>query len=502
MFRAESPQETFGELFALVQGRRIFPDSKTFVDANPKHDVAAIMAAFAKLDGGDDQKIREFVEQHFDLPANHDDVSIAKILPLRERIEQLWDELSRAADHVHANSSLLALPRPYIVPGGRFREIYYWDSYFTMLGLAESQRFDRIEDMVENFAYLIDHIGFVPNGNRSYFCTRSQPPFFVLMVELLASVRGDPKIVRRYRPQLQREYDFWMAGANTLTAARAATRRVIRVDDGFLNRYWDDSDEPRPESYAEDLEYAASSGRQRSEYFRDIRAACESGWDFSSRWLQQPDRLESIVTTQVVPLDLNVLLFRLESCLAEASAGKAAQYFKGAAAFRKRQLQTRFFDQARGFFFDLDLDDLQPRSVWSLAAAYPLFFNIATEAQAEQVATTIQSQFLAAGGWVATLTHSGQQWDRPNGWAPLQWLVYQGFRNYGFDAAARSGAERWVANNLDVYARTGQLFEKYDVEQLASLGSGGEYDVQDGFGWTNGVLLKLMNELGTETGDG
>ena len=496
MLRAEGPQETFGELFALVQGRRIFPDSKTFVDAIPKHEVATIMAAFTRLDVDDDGAILAFVEQHFSLPADHDDVSVAAILPLRERIEQLWDVLSRAADHVDANSSLLALPRPYIVPGGRFREVYYWDSYFTMLGLAEAKRFDSIADMVENFAWLIDHIGFIPNGNRSYFCTRSQPPFFVLMVELLAGVRDDPAIVRRYRPQLQREYDFWMAGANTLKTEGAATRRVIRVDDGFLNRYWDDSDEPRPESYAEDLEHAANSGRESRAYFRDIRAACESGWDFSSRWLQQADRLESICTTQIVPLDLNALLFRLESCLADAYAGEAeAQYFSHAAAFRRQQLQTRFFDQDKGFFFDLDLDDLQPRSTWSLAAAYPLFFNIASDAQADQVAAKIQSQFLAAGGWVTTLTHSGQQWDRPNGWAPLQWLVYQGFRNYGFDAAARVGAERWVADNLEVYARTGRLLEKYDVERVESLAAGGEYDVQDGFGWTNGVLLKLMNEL-------
>jgi alpha,alpha-trehalase len=230
MAQVKGPDEIYGELFALVQRRRVFRDSKTFADAVPKHDVAQIMAAFAKLDVTEDQRIRAFVEEHFDFPATHDDVSVEKVLPPRERIEQLWDLLSRAADRVHVNSSLLELPRPYIVPGGRFREVYYWDSYFTMLGLAEAQRFDRIEDMVENFAYLIDHIGFIPNGNRSYFCTRSQPPFFVLMVELLASVRNDPAILRRYRPQLLREYDFWMAGADTLTSEGSATHRRADKD--------------------------------------------------------------------------------------------------------------------------------------------------------------------------------------------------------------------------------------------------------------------------------
>jgi alpha,alpha-trehalase len=289
-----------------------------------------------------------------------------------------------------------------------------------------------------------------------------------------------------------------MAGADTLPSSGAATRHVVRVDDGFLNRYWDDSDRPRAESYAEDLEHAANSGRDSSEYYRDIRAACESGWDFSSRWLQEPGRLESIITTRILPLDLNALLYRLECCLADSDTDKArAQQYLKAAAFRKEQLQTRFFDARQGFFFDLRLDDLQPSSTWSLAAAYPLLFGIATDAQASQVVAAIQSRVLAAGGWVTTLEKSGQQWDRPNGWAPLQWIVYRGFCDYGFVAEARAGAERWVANNIRVYESTGRLFEKYDVECVEALASGGEYDVQDGFGWTNGVLLKLMNELGT-----
>ncbi|MDH4125468.1 MAG: alpha,alpha-trehalase TreF [Gammaproteobacteria bacterium] len=497
MIQVKGPEEIYGELFALVQKRRVFRDSKTFVDAVPRRDVATILAEFAALHTRSNDQIRLFVEQNFELPTSYDDVSASKILPLDERLEQLWGSLSRGADHVVPDSSLIELPRPYIVPGGRFREVYYWDSYFTMLGLAESRRFDMIEDMVENFAYLIDHIGFIPNGTRSYFCSRSQPPFFVLMVELLAEVRGDTSIVYRYLPQLQREYAFWMAGADTLSADGSASRRVVRIGDGFLNRYWDDSDTPRAESYAEDLEHAAKSGRDSREYYRNIRAACESGWDFSSRWLQEPGRLESIVTTTVLPLDLNAMLYRLESCLAEVSADEVrAKQYRDAAAFRKEQLQGRFFDRGKGFFFDLRLDDLQPTATWSLAAAYPLYLGIATEAQAAQVVAAIQSRFLAAGGWLTTLTRSGQQWDRPNGWAPLQWIVYRGFCDYGFDTEARAGAGRWVANNIRVYESTGRLFEKYDLERVEALASGGEYSVQDGFGWTNGVLLKLMHELG------
>jgi len=500
MPQLRGPDELYGELFELVQKRHLFSDSKTFVDATPRTDVATILSAFADVDHDNSDEIMSFVCDHFSLPADSDaPAELAEIPAIRDRIAQLWDILSRAPDHVDPNSSLIELPRPYIIPGGRFREIYYWDSYFTMLGLAESGRIDAIEDMVENFAYLIDQIGFIPNGNRTYFCTRSQPPFFVLMVELLAEAREDETILYKYSPQLQSEYDFWMTGADSLRERGDATQRVVKVGDGFLNRYWDDSDKPRQESFAEDYEHAANSGRDKHDYYRNIRAACESGWDFSSRWLDESERLRSIRTTEILPVDLNALLYQLELCLAKCYAEfnpELADRFTSRAAYRKRQLQTLFFDDDEGFFFDLNINNLQRSPVRSLAAAYPLFLNIASSDQATRVVARIQSELLAPGGWVTNLNSSGQQWDRPNGWAPLQWIVFQGFCNYGFVAEAELGASRWVADNIDIYKRTGRLLEKYDVEHTDALATGGEYAVQDGFGWTNGVLLRLMNHLG------
>ena len=495
----KGPDEIYGELFELVQSRHVFADSKTFVDATPKSTVPAILEEFEKLAPDHPDDIRSFVNEHFTLPADHEiPVELTEIPSVRERIEQLWDILARAADHVNPDSSLIELPHPYIVPGGRFREIYYWDSYFTMLGLAESGRFDVIEDMVKNFAYLIDQIGFIPNGNRTYFCTRSQPPFFVLMVELLADIRNDTSVFDRFLPQLKREYEFWMQGIESLSDGVGASRRVVRVGDGYLNRYWDDSDKPRQESYAEDLEHAAKADRDERDYYRNIRAACESGWDFSSRWLDESEALESIRTAMILPVDLNALLHRLEArlgtCYLESNSD-LADFFIGRAEFRKEQLQTLFFDQDAGFFADLDYETLRPTGVPSLAAAFPLFLEIATPDQARLVMTKIQDEFLAPGGWLTTLRQSGQQWDRPNGWAPLQWVVFQGLCNYGFVDEAEVGARRWATDNIETYNRTGRLLEKYDVERVDALATGGEYDVQDGFGWTNGVLLKLMNHL-------
>ena len=253
-----APNEMYAELFQSVQSNHLFADSKTFVDATALSAPRGILRKFRAERDRPEFDLATFVNTHFVLPSPHDDApSDPKDSPVEKRIDQLWDVLTRAADKNVEYSSLIPLPNPYVVPGGRFREVYYWDSYFTMLGLADSGRIDLINDMVQNFAYLIDEIGFVPNGNRTYYCTRSQPPYFALMVELLADVSNDDSVMARFRPQLEREYEFWISGADRLCAERPAHRRVVAADDGYVNRFWDDSAIPRQESYAEDVELAA-----------------------------------------------------------------------------------------------------------------------------------------------------------------------------------------------------------------------------------------------------
>jgi alpha,alpha-trehalase len=182
------------------------------------------------------------------------------------------------------HSSLLPLPHPYVVPGGRFREVYYWDSYFTMLGLEADGRHELVRDVVENFAFEIDCYGHVPTGNRSYYPSRSQPPFFSLMVDLVARREGDKSYVN-YLPQLKAECDYWMDGFAAL-APNQGYRRVVRLADGtLLNRYWDDRPEPRDESYREDVKAGSERRADPAGVYRSLRAGAESGWDFSSRWL-------------------------------------------------------------------------------------------------------------------------------------------------------------------------------------------------------------------------
>ncbi|HEY0947019.1 MAG TPA: alpha,alpha-trehalase TreF [Opitutaceae bacterium] len=477
-----------GPLFEEVQRSAVFPDSKTFVDCLPRHGPERILAAYAqaKAAAGAAFDLPAFVREHFTAPrAATPDVPAGE--DIEHHIATLWGILHRPPDKPVAGSSLLSLPHPYIVPGGRFREIYYWDSYFTMLGLRENGDEAMIQNMTDNFAHLIARFGHVPNGNRSYYLSRSQPPYLALMVELLAEKQGCDAY-RRYRTPLLAEYAYWMDEI-------AATRHAVALDDGLvLNRYYDQLDTPRPEAFVEDEHLATRSAQPRATLFRHIRSAAESGWDFSTRWFADGATMETIETTEILPIDLNCLLHFLELILARAHEDTPVQQhrFRLAAARRAEAICRYGWCESARFFCDHRLVTGQPSERLSLAGVMPLFFKLATPGQAEAVMARIRDDFLKPGGVVTTLIHSGQQWDAPNGWAPLQWLTIRGLENYGCHSLAAEIARRWIKLNRDVYARTGKLMEKYNVVDPTLEAGGGEYPSQDGFGWTNGVLLKLL----------
>lgn len=494
-----SPDRVYGTLFADVQRARVFPDQKTFPDCVPRGEPASIVAAYeAALRTGQPVDLKAFVREHFLVPETRE-LALPPAPTLEAHLHQLWDALRRAPDKTVAGSSLLPLPNSYVIPGGRFREVYYWDSYFTMLGLRASGREALIESMVDNFAYLIERYGFIPNGNRSYYLSRSQPPFFAPMVELLAERKGD-EVYRRLRDALQAEYAYWMDET-------FPTRHVVALPDGSrLNRYYDQQDAPRPEAFALDEATRQAAGAGTAGVYRQLRSAAESGWDFSSRWLGDGRSLATIETTELVPVDLNCLLYRLELTLAKAwrvtGDETRAKSLEEAAERRKRAVLQACWSEAQGFFFDFHHGRGQRAAACTLAGVAPLFFRLATPDQAAAVAKTLRERFLRPGGVVTSLSETGQQWDAPNGWAPLEWMTIQGLRNYGHDDLAEEIARRWIKLNRDVYRRTGKMMEKYNVEDLTLPAGGGEYPSQDGFGWTNGVLLKLLRlypDEGTRT---
>jgi alpha,alpha-trehalase len=491
----EPPSVLFQDLFTAVQTSQVLPDGKDFVDSVPKAPPPRILVRYRAQRPATVESLKAFVLANFDLPTQATaDPAPSAAVPIDAHIDKLWNELTRSTATVPPYSSALPLPYPYVVPGGRFREIYYWDSYFTMLGLAESGRNDLIEGMVRDFAYLIDRYGHVPNGARTYYLSRSQPPFFFEMVGLLAP--ADPAgAYSRFLPELRREYAFWMDGAQGLKPG-TAHRRVVALSDGsVLNRYWDDRDTPRDESYAEDTALARRSARPAPAVYRDIRAAAESGWDFSSRWFVDPNDRGTIDTTAIVPVDLNSLLFGLErairlGCERNADA-RCAQEFARRAAARHAAIDRYLWDGAAGAYLDYRWTDRERVARVSAATLYPLFAALASPAQAAAVRHTVETQLLEAGGIVTTPLDTGQQWDAPNGWAPLQWIAVAGLREYGQAALAESVACRWMVIVNEVYRDTGKLVEKYDVVRTGRKGGGGEYPTQDGFGWTNGVMRRL-----------
>lgn len=491
----ETGLQTSGALFEAVQLARVFEDSKTFPDSVPLAPPGRIREEFNALLG-------DFVRRHFALPGRAADApSPAPAPSLAAHIDRLWPMLTRDADRSDApHGSLIPLPHPYVVPGGRFREIYYWDSYFTMLGLVASGCLDLVDSMVRNFAWLIDTHGHIPNGNRSYFLSRSQPPMFACMLQLLGREWGFDA-VRPYLPQLEREYAYWMAfAAGPHAGCAMPDRHVVRMPDGSrLNRYWDERNTPREESFAEDVElHARVTPQQQDELYRNLRAGAESGWDFSSRWCGGDGALESVRTTELIPVDLNCLLFRIERMLgdwlAQLGESRAVDY-RLAAERRRVAIMKHCWDEELGWFFDWSWREGAQSKCWSLAGIFPLYCGLADDAQAERVARNIAERFLRPGGVVTTLTDSHEQWDSPNGWAPLQWVTVQGLLDYGHEDLAREIAIRFVDLTDRVWRRTGKLMEKYDVCDMGLDAGGGEYPVQDGFGWTNGVVRALIERF-------
>jgi len=484
----EGNEVLFPKLFHDVQTSGIFPDGKTFADARPVEEADIINEEYEHLKTTPDFDLKSFVEVSFELPSALKIAEIEKAETATSHIKNLWSILQRK-DPKKNQGNRLSLPHPYVVPGGRFREIYYWDSYFTMLGLLASGEETLAKGMLDNFAFQIKKIGFIPNGNRSYFLSRSQPPYFARMVQLLA----DHGIVQieDYAQVLETEYAFWMDASGDFTAD--TTRRAISVGDNVLNRYWDDSPTPRPESYLEDLELAEQSTQEASILYRNLRAACESGWDFSSRWCADPMDLSTIRCAELLPVDLNCLLYDLESTLARAfsSDDDKSSYYTSLAQKRKESILKYFWNDDIGTFCDYDVKNNAVLHQITAASLQPLFSNIATTSQADSVIAVAEQHLLKDKGLLTTTIVSGQQWDAPNGWAPLQYIYYKSLLNYGHTEKAADFAKRWTALGDTVFTETGKMMEKYNVEGTGGAGGGGEYPNQDGFGWTNGVYLTL-----------
>ncbi|KAG7389451.1 hypothetical protein PHYPSEUDO_010336 [Phytophthora pseudosyringae] len=560
-----------GPLLHAVQMANVFSDSKYFVDMPIKDNSSAfdILVDFQRRElamtdyrpnahDTHEHQLRRFIDDHFDPPGT----DLLPITPfdyqgqfhppmvagiqheeLRDwafDLHQVWQSLGRIRNP-NVKGSLLSsrkldepsLNQPanvLIVPGGRFRESYYWDSYWIVQGLLVSDMPVTARGIVNHLLEYVSEFGFVPNGGRIYYLTRSQPPMLSDMVKLVARLpvndnesEYDEEYLRAALPILEREYDFWMqhgpcGHAVELTRRKANTAGATGKATYVLNRYTSNANHPRPESYREDVLVAseifdrtmlmddgnaAATGRHKDKYYNNVIAAAESGWDFSSRWLRDPLDMKSMVTSSVVPVDLNAIMYRVELNLMEFNRHlgheERAQVFERAAARRLEAIDAILWSEKLQSWKDYDLETDTHSAIVSVSDYTPLWakaFNSSDIGRLKAVVSSLKnSGLLQVGGVQTTTIFSGQQWDSPNAWPPEQDMIVEGLLAVNTTESyslARELAQTWTQTSLTAWKQTGLMFEKYNASEVGGLGAGGEYFPQFGFGWTNGVILKFL----------
>ncbi|XP_043253468.1 trehalase-like isoform X1 [Colletes gigas] len=521
-----------GDLLHTIQMASIYKDSKTFVDMKMKFSPNETLAMFREFMEQVDQmpsrhQIEQFVNRAFDPEGSEFEdwdpadwtmhpkflnrIADENLRRFASDLNQIWKMLGRKMKNdVKINEdrySIIYVPHPVIVPGGRFREFYYWDSYWIIKGLLLSEMYTTVKGMLTNFVSLVDKIGLIPNGGRIYYTMRSHPPLLIPMVEEYLKTTQDYKWLEDNFHLLEKEFDFWM------------TNRTVEVDmDGTkytLARYYEESMGPRPESYKEDYLTSQNfrTNEEKENYYAELKTAAESGWDFSSRWFilngTNKGNLTNLKTRYIIPVDLNAIIYRNAQLLAKYSQrmgieSKAVYYRKRADEWKRAVTAVLWHDEV-GAWLDYDILNDIKRDYFYPTNILPLWtFCYDLDKREEYVAKVLKyleknQIMLNPGGIPATREHSGEQWDYPNAWPPLQYFVIMSL-DYTNDPWAQRLAyeigQRWVRSNYKAFNETQAMFEKYDATMSGGHGGGGEYEVQLGFGWTNGIIMDLLGKYG------
>ncbi len=410
-----------------------------------------------------------------------------------------------------AEPGLLYLPNPYIVPGGRFNEMYGWDSYFILLGLLADGKVRLAKDMADNFIYEVRHYGKILNANRTYYLTRSQPPFLTRMILEVFRRTGDTAWLAGTLPAIEAYYGYWTSKPH-LTPATG------------LSRYYGGADTPAPEVVHGERDSAGKSHYDRvREYYRthtvtayDVsqyydrvndrltplfylgdRAMRESGFDPSDRF--GPFSVDII---HYNPVCLNSLLYRMEmdTSAIHTLLGRPrdARLWADRAERRAEAINTLMWDERAGLYFDYNFRRDLRSGYPFLTTFYPLWAGIASPEQAARVVGNL-CLFERAGGLQTSTRVTGQQWDAPFAWAPLQMIASEGLRRYGFTETADRIGVKFLSMVLRDFTEHGIIKEKYDAVTASSDLAAGlrfGYDTNEiGFGWTNAAFLVLYKEL-------
>lgn len=453
-------------------------------------------------------------------------------------IRQLPAVVHKAGDLAHtqfANHGLLYLPNAYVVPGGFLNEMYGWDSYFILVGLLQDHKTTLARGMVDNFLFEIEHYGAILNANRTYFLTRSQPPFLTPMIMAVHAAQkaegiDDSAWLARAYPFAVRDYEMWttaphLAGETTLSRyfdlGEGPVPEIVATHDDYYRQVASHlgsvemgsiltpaaakntpAEWPRYSAFVCDA--GATPGKScappttlafTEDYYKGDRSDRESGFDITFRF--GPFAGE---THHYAAVCLNSLLFMAENNLAELSTltghPEDTAKWKERAESRRAAVNKYLWDEQAGMYFDYDFDTKRRNEYVYATMLWPLWAGLASPEQARVVDSQLKL-LERMGGLSTSNTDSGLQWDLPYGWAPLQLPAVEGLRKYGFDDDANRLTVEWLATVLRNFRRDGTIREKYNV-----VTGGSEFKVSAGyranvvgFGWTNGVFLQLLSEL-------
>lgn len=377
-------------------------------------------------------------------------------------IDSYWARLERF--HPRDEGTLVGVPRPYFVPsatnatGFAFEELYYWDTYFIAQGFLGTPREKLIPGLADDLLSLMQRFGVIPNGGRTYFTSRSQPPFLTSLIMQSYQLTGNKRWLENAMDIAKEEYRrVWLG------TAQPHWRNVFEG----LSRYYDVN------------------------VLNDL-AEAESGWDMTTRFGRE--------CLSYIPVDLNALLYKyerdFEAAAQELGFDEEAREWHHRALRRRAMMRKYLWNEAKGYYFDYNYVTGKQSHIWSLAGLYPMWAGMDDHATAARVMSNLD-RFEAVGGLTATAKRPEPandmpvQWSYPNGWAPLMLVACEAMTRYGFQADAERVARKWMSTNLAEFERKGVFLEKYNVVHPYAEATPGLYPSQTGFGWTNAVFVRL-----------
>ena len=425
----------------------------------------------------------------------NDEYNVSKLV---KYIEEQWTSLARRTRHKTHENSILELPYPLLIPSEkRFDESYYWDSYFAIQGLLCTGRIKFAEKILENLTYLLEKYGFVPNGTRDFYLSRSQVPFYTSMIMDIIKERfkKNPSnksktiewLKKRGYPAAVRELDFW----NNPKNGRFDPATGLNKHSDFLNT-------PRPERHSMDKELSEGPNdiHGLGKTYRDTRSAAESGEDFSKTFGSD--------ASQIAPIFLNSMIYKSSNDLVQMAKllNKPADVkkFKEMAKKKKEAILKYLWNEEKGMFINYNLKEKKHMETIGLHTFAPMFVQLVDQKKAERLMSNFHLFDAAGGPRSSTNRTSPHQWDGDNGWAPLVMILLEGMKNYGFHDVAYRVAKKWVSTQNEIFEKHHTIYERINVEtQEPPSDKKDKYPTQEGFLWTNAsILVFLKNYLGAE----